>query len=671
MLKRLPIRTKLLALVSIPVAVLIIAGLLGVRTLQQARVGGPRYDEIVASKDLVADVLPPPEFLVESYLTVYQMAFDPSEETIVALTAKLAGLEKSFLDRQAYWEIRLTDSDLRSALLQQSREPALAFFETVNTTFLPSLRLNNAAARQLVLGPLKDNFEVHRTAIEQVVVLATAEQARVEAVSNSFVTRNFAVLLVTFLFGVLLTALLGTAIARSIIRPIQQLRKAATEDLPRTVEAIRNSDIESRQIPDLKPIQIDSGDELAEAATAFNSVIATALNLASDQVKLRQHTSEMFVNLGHRNQTFINRQHELIDNIQAKVVDPDMLAGLFELDHTVTRMRRNAESLLVLAGTRQTRSWSAPVAVSEVIGGAVSEVADMHRVDVTIGGSDDRFIQGSQAFDLAHLIAELVENATLYSGPTTRIDVRVQRSQNRMRIWIMDNGIGMSETEVADANRRVSEPPDIEELSTDQVGFQVVARLARRLGVAVRLQDNPAGGLAVNVDLPPAIFAEASEPVSELPPVTPATPAQPRPAPAAITINTDDFAFEDTATSTNITTEVAVIDAATSAAVLPARRRPDAALATDGSGEPAPLPRRRAAIGEPAPTDGPRFNIFGGSADAPTAAPAQSSDDEAAALARRMAAFTQSVERGRADEFSTDELGDGEFGHDATPTGQA
>ncbi len=652
MLKRLPIRTKLLALVSIPLAVLIIAGLLGIRTLQQARVGGPRYDEIVLSKDLVADVLPPPEFLVESYLTVYQMAFDPSDESLTILTAKLAGLEKSFLDRQAYWDSRLTDSTLRETLLQQSREPGLAFFDTVNSTFLPSLRLNNAAARKLVLGPLKQNFETHRAAIEQVVILATAEQTRVEVVSNNFVSRNLAVLLATFVLGVLLTAVLGTAIARSIIRPIRQLRRAATEDLPRTVEAIRNADIESRQIPVLKPIQIDSGDELAEAATAFNAVVSTALNLASDQVKLRQHTSEMFVNLGHRNQTFINRQHELIDNIQANVVDPDMLAGLFELDHTVTRMRRNAESLLVLAGTRQSRSWSAPVAVSEVIGGAVSEVADMHRVDVTIGGSDDRFIQGSQAFDLSHLIAELVENATLYSGPTTRIDVRVQRSQNRMRIWIMDNGIGMSEAEIADANRRVSEPPGIEELSTDQVGFQVVARLARRLGVAVRLQDNPAGGLAVNVDLPPAIFAEASEPVSERPPVAApvATRVQHRPTAAAVIINTDDFAFEDTTTAANITTEVAVIDAPQSADALPARRRSDAAPAQDTNGAAAPLPRRRAAIGEPVPTDGPRFNIFGGATDAPAATAATQSDDDAAALARRMAAFTQSVERGRADD---------------------
>lgn len=617
MLRRLPIRTKLLLMVGVPVLVLVAATAIGLRTFQETRVGGPRYDDVISAKDLVADVLPPPEYIIEAYLSVVQLASNPSVTGSAKSIDDLARLEREYLNRHTYWDANLENAGLRAALLTDVHEPAARLFSMVNNQFLPALRAENTeVVRALAFGEMKTVFEEHRAAVVKLVGLAEAEQDRVEKSTDAIINRTLLLLLVGVALGAAATVLVGSIVARSIIRPIHQLRKAAMEDLPRTVEAIRNTDLEAHEVPELRPVEIDSGDELAEAASAFNAVVSTAIGLASAQVRLRQHTSEMFINLGHRNQTFIDRQHELIDTIQSEVVDPDMLAGLFELDHTVTRMRRNAESLLVLAGTTRRRTWSAPVPMSDVIGAAVSEVAEMRRVDVTLDASGDRFIEGVHAFDVSHLVAELIENATLYSSPTTRVDVRVQRSRNLTRVWVIDNGIGMSETELAEANRQVSDLPTVEEVSADQVGFQVVARLSRRLGIEVRLQDNPAGGLAVSVDLPPELLTSAPISIPSEPSPAPITGAgraslAARPAP----INVDDFVPDPTPLASS---QVTPADEPTRSASLP-RRSPD---------------RER-----PAEPDGPRFDLFSGAR----------STTKAEGTASSVTQFTESVERGRAD----------------------
>ncbi|MEZ5255595.1 MAG: ATP-binding protein [Ilumatobacteraceae bacterium] len=172
----------------------------------------------------------------------------------------------------------------------------------------------------------------------------------------------------------------------------------------------------------------------------------------------------------------------------------------------VTRQRRNAESLLVLAGSRRSRAWSEAVQLSDVIRGSISEVADMGRVEFDLAPGNDLLVSGSAAVDLSHLLAELIENATSYSNPATSVQLRVQRSGVHVRIWVIDSGVGMSDSEMAAANERLLHPPEIDELSTDQVGFQVVGRLAQRLGATVHLQSNPVGGVAAGVDLSPSVF---------------------------------------------------------------------------------------------------------------------------------------------------------------------
>ena len=616
-------------MVAVPIVVLIAATSVGLRTFHETRVGGPRYDDVVSAKDLVADVLPPPEYIIEAYLSVVQLVSNPSAIESAQSIDNLARLEREYLERHAFWDTNLKNSGLRTALLADVHEPATRLFSMINNQFLPALRGQNTdLARSLAFGEMKTLYEAHRAAVVKLVGLAEAEQVRVEQSTDATINRTLLLLLAGVALGVAATALVGSIVARSIIRPIRQLRKAAMEDLPRTVEAIRNADLEAHEVPELRPIEIDSGDELAEAASAFNAVVSTAIGLASAQVRLRQHTSEMFVNLGHRNQTFIDRQHELIDTIQSEVVDPDMLAGLFELDHTVTRMRRNAESLLVLAGTPRRRTWSAPVPISDVIGAAVSEVAEMRRVDITLGASGDRFVEGVHAFDISHIVAELIENATLYSSPTTRVDVRVQRSRNLTRVWIIDNGIGMSETELAEANRQVSDIVTGSEVSADQVGFQVVARLSRRLGIEIRLQDNPAGGLAVSVDLPPELLTDAPLLAAgeEDPAVGNGTNNAALPARPA-RINADDFVPDPS--------PLALVEATPS-----------------GQSAHASLPRRSRDRERPPEPDGPRFDLFSGVRSTTKTAGAESS----------LTQFTRSVERGRADASSdnagTDERGD-------------
>jgi anti-sigma regulatory factor (Ser/Thr protein kinase) len=340
---------------------------------------------------------------------------------------------------------------------------------------------------------------------------ALFENYAVKAAESESSARNSAtVFIILTALGTLLVALGAFLIGRSLSRRLRKVtdeaHAIAVDRLPEVLESLRNPTAESisKAIPQ---IEATGNDEVGQLANDFNKVLKTAIETSVEHSQRRAATlTNLLVNLGRRNQSLIDRQLELIDGLESNQQDPELLAGLFKLDHMVTRQRRNAESLLVLAGSRRSRAWTDALPISDVLRGAISEVSQMERIQLEIQPGNDLVFAGTHAVDLSHLVAELLENATLYSSPATTVTLRVQRNALQFRVWVIDSGVGMTDDEIIAANHRVLDPPDIDEITTDQVGFQVVGRLAQRIGARVRLQNNPAGGVAVSVDLPPASF---------------------------------------------------------------------------------------------------------------------------------------------------------------------
>jgi len=297
------------------------------------------------------------------------------------------------------------------------------------------------------------------------------------------------------LAGALLIAFLVTLmVARSLVQSLRRLRSGALEvarsKLPQSVQRIlADPDPIKASNKAVEPVPVFTADEIGEVARSFDVVHGQAVRLAAEQAVLRDNVNAIFINLSRRSQALVERQLALIDRLEKDEQDPDQLANLFELDHLATRMRRNSESLLVLSGSGLAKRMSRPVPIGELVGAAVSEVEQYARIDV--GAPPAASVLGRVVNDLIHLVAELLDNATSYSEPNTRVSVRIARTRSReLAIQITDRGVGMSEDDVRLANERLANPPDIDVGVTRRMGLYVVARLARRHNIRVKLRAN-------------------------------------------------------------------------------------------------------------------------------------------------------------------------------------
>ena len=237
----------------------------------------------------------------------------------------------------------------------------------------------------------------------------------------------------------------------------------------------------------------------------------------TEPAALRRSIGDLLHNLARRSQGLVDRQLELIDELERHEVDPDRLQELFRMDHLATRMRRNVENLIVLSGVDQRRRWSESVPLRDVVEAAVAEVEEYSRVQVV--GIHDLTLAGQAASDVAHLLAELVENATSFSSPTTRVEVSGSPTGNGYVLEIEDHGIGMSDAELAEANRRLAEPLAADVAVSRMMGFHVVGRLAARHGIRVQLRHCWFGGVTALVLLPAALLGSEGEHPAMAPPV--------------------------------------------------------------------------------------------------------------------------------------------------------
>ncbi|MDP9860907.1 MULTISPECIES: sensor histidine kinase [Streptosporangium] len=313
----------------------------------------------------------------------------------------------------------------------------------------------------------------------------------------------------------LILILLITAwVAGTLVRPLRRLRSEALEvadtRLPETVRVLRESGDLAPNV-EVPSIGVLSRDEIGEVARAFDEVHREAIRLAGDEARLRNNVNAMFVNLSRRTQSLVERQIDLIDDLEQGEQDDNRLASLFKLDHLATRMRRNSENLLVLAGQEQSRRWSEPVPLSDVVRASLSEVENYERVSLRVESGTS--IIGSAVNDIVHLIAELVENAIFFSPQDTKITVSSNGNETGAIILaVTDVGIGMSDEELAEANRRLAEPPAVDLSVSRRMGLFVVGRLAMRHGIRVQLRRPEVGGLSAVVLLPVQVVAQSGMP---------------------------------------------------------------------------------------------------------------------------------------------------------------
>lgn len=313
--------------------------------------------------------------------------------------------------------------------------------------------------------------------------------------------------------AVLLSAVLAVVVARRVTRPLRELTDAADrlsgEQLPALVERLRNPSESSGGVT-LEPIGMRRTDEIGHLADAFDSIQRVTVEVAEEQASLlRKGIGDIFVNLARRNQTLLDRQIEFIDQLESSEEDPDVLEDLFKLDHLATRMRRNAESLLVLAGVDTGHRRSKPVPLADVVRVAIGEVEDFARLNLL--SLDDAMVTGTAAMDVAHLLSELMENATSFSPPETNVEILGHQSPDGYVISISDQGIGMSEEQFAEANRLLADPPLVGLTLSRSLGFTVVGRLADRFDINIRLTSSPTGGVTALVTLPDAVLHAAPE----------------------------------------------------------------------------------------------------------------------------------------------------------------
>ncbi|HEY3734897.1 MAG TPA: nitrate- and nitrite sensing domain-containing protein [Streptosporangiaceae bacterium] len=301
-----------------------------------------------------------------------------------------------------------------------------------------------------------------------------------------------------------LATLLTVIVARSMVRPLRRLRadalRVAGVRLPEMVRRLSESDGDDAR-PDVEPIDVDSTDEIGEVARAFDQVHSEAVRLAANEARLRGNVNAMFINLSRRTQSLVERQIHLIDDLEQGEQDSERLGSLFRLDHLATRMRRNSENLLVLAGHEASRRWSQPVALVDVLRAAVSEIEQYERVSLNV--QPGIAVRGQVVNDVVHLLAELVENATSFSSTEAQVNVSGHLlNSGGVLLDITDQGVGMAADEMAHANWRLDNPPVVDVAVSRRMGLFVVARLASRHGIRVRLRPAPSGGMTALIWLP-------------------------------------------------------------------------------------------------------------------------------------------------------------------------
>ena len=394
----------------------------------------------------------------------------------------------------------LTNFLLLTAVSDPKLPPARAF----------ALAFSNAQfTRQVVIVPPKPDLW-YSTMTDTITRMRIVEQrlaAAIVARSQSLEqgARESAVLTAAVTGTLLLLVLILTFIfARSLVNPLRKLQadalEIATVQLPARVAALSEATDPNATL-EVEPVSVHSTDEIGKVARAFDRVHGEAVQLAGNEALLRGSLSAMFISLSRRSVPLIERLARMIDSLEQNEDDPDRLSNLFSMDHLVTRMRRNSENLLVLAGEEPVRKWSEPVPLTDVARAATSEIEQYTRVVLDL--EPEVAVSGQAASDVVHLLAEIIENATIFSPRDTPVHVSGHEfNSGGVLLEVRDDGVGVSADRLAEMNHRLDTPPEIDVSVSRHMGLFAVSRLAARHGVKVRLLAASPQGLSALVWLP-------------------------------------------------------------------------------------------------------------------------------------------------------------------------
>ena len=308
--------------------------------------------------------------------------------------------------------------------------------------------------------------------------------------------------------SVFLVIWFGRKVTGDLTRLDGSVRAMAEERLPRVVERLRRGE-DVDVLAESPPPAASGIREVSQIASSFATVQEAAVAAAVEQARLRRGINKVFLNISLRNQSLLHRQLGMLDGMERRTSDPAALADLFRLDHLTTRMRRHAEGLIILSGATPGRGWRDPVPVVDVLRAAIAEVEDYVRVDVVSESPD--LVAGIAVNDVIHLVAELVENATVFSPPNTRIEIRADRVGTGLVAEVEDRGLGLSPDEIDDINRLLANPSEFDLVNSEKLGLFVVSSLAARHQINVSLRRSAYGGTTAIVLLPFGVIVRAEE----------------------------------------------------------------------------------------------------------------------------------------------------------------
>jgi signal transduction histidine kinase len=311
------------------------------------------------------------------------------------------------------------------------------------------------------------------------------------------------------LLGIVVSIGLSLYIGRRVIRQLRDLRESAltlaTQKLPTVMQQLRDG--ESVDLSEYASASdASTGDEIEQVQLAFNMVQQSAVQAAVDEARLRRGISDVFRNLAGRSQSLLHRQLTLLDGMERRATEPDELEDLFRLDHLTTRMRRHAEGLIILSGEAPARGWRQPVPLVDVLRAAVAEVEDYTRIRVF--SRTKSAIAGHAVADVIHLVAELAENATVFSPPNTPVRIQGDVVGRGIAIEIEDRGLGISGDRLAELNADLTSPRQFDLSDSDRLGLFITGQLARRHGITVTLQPSVYGGTTAIVLLPSELIID-------------------------------------------------------------------------------------------------------------------------------------------------------------------
>jgi signal transduction histidine kinase len=456
-------------------------------------------------RDLVHAVLPAGRFTPQQYEQLVT-AIGSGDTWVSRFNSSASGPQRTFYQRTVAGPDIEQARRLRNALLRSSAGGQISLDPSGG-----GAAASGAGAKELAGSDAKNWYSVMTAKVDllrQVESKLAADLAAASAASRSSGSRQAAVSVAVLLVALVLTVGISLLIARSMVGPLRRLRRTAIDvaerRLPGVVDRLQGGE-RVDVAAETAPVGITSRDEIGQVAEAFNSVHRVAVQVATEQAALRKSVGDTFLNLARRSQALIHRQLKLIDRLERKTTDPDELGELFHLDHLATRMRRNAEDLIVLSGAKPARRWGKPVLLNDVIRGAIAEVEDYTRVDLL--PASGVALVGQAVGDVIHLLAELIENATSFSPPHTKVHVAGQQAATGFVVEIEDRGIGMSDDELAEANERLASPPTMDLALSQRLGLFVVGRLAEHHGIKVQLRHSWYGGVAALVWLPDALIA--------------------------------------------------------------------------------------------------------------------------------------------------------------------